>query len=206
MKYINHMTSSHDDEKHQAAMDRAGLEVYGAYWIICEKIAAQIRPECVATSLQFSWKSWGSKLQVDPRVARRLIRVMGEVKLAIVKETDSGARVDIPNLLKYGDEYTKKVLRKSGQAPDNVPTNNGSPAVPAVPDKQDLKPGPVEIVDNSAKDTGADARGGLLEAPPRAAPVKGTRRARAPDLEPGRMTPEELIAAARITGEKQKAT
>jgi hypothetical protein len=62
------------------------------------------------------------------------------------------------------------------------------------------------IVDNSAKNTGADARGGLLEAPPRAAPVKGTRRARAPDLEPGRMTPEELIAAARITGEKQKAT
>ena len=143
MKYINHMTSSHDDEKHRAAMDVAGLEVYGAYWIVCEKIAAQIRPECVSTSLQLSWKSWASSLQVDPRVARRLVRVMGESKLCIVQETDSGARVDIPNLLKYGDEYTKKVLKRSGHCPDKVPTLSGTPAVPAlpaVPDKQDLKP------------------------------------------------------------------
>ena len=143
MKYINHMTSSHDDEKHRAAMDLAGLQAYGAYWIICEKIAAQIRPECVSTSLQLSWKSWASSLQVDPRVARRLVRVIGESRLAIVEETDSGARVNIPNLLKYGDEYTKKVLKKSGQTPDKLPTISGSPAVPAlpaVPDKPKIEP------------------------------------------------------------------
>ena len=137
------MTSSHDDEKHRAAMDLAGLQAYGAYWIICEKIAAQIRPECVSTSLQLSWKSWASSLQVDPRVARRLVRVIGESRLAIVEETDNGARVNIPNLLKYGDEYTKKVLKKSGQTPDKLPTMSGSPAVPAlpaVPDKPKIEP------------------------------------------------------------------
>lgn len=137
------MTSSHDDEKHRAAMDRAGLEVYGAYWIICEKIAGQIRPECVSTSLQLSWKSWASSLQVDPRVARRLVRVMGESKLAVVQETDIGAKVDIPNLLKYGDEYSKRVLKRSGQTPDKLPTMSGTPALPAVPalpEEQDLKP------------------------------------------------------------------
>ena len=139
MKYINHMTSSHDDEKHRAAMDLAGLQAYGAYWIICEKIAAQIRPECVSTSLKLSWKSWASSLQVDPRVARRLVRVLGESRLAIVEETDSGARVNIPNLLKYADEYTKKVLKKSGQTPDKLPTMSGLPALPALPDKQNLK-------------------------------------------------------------------
>jgi hypothetical protein len=168
VKYINHMTSSHDDEKHQAAMDRAGLEVYGAYWIIAEKIAAQIRPECVSTSLQLSWKSWASKLQVDPRVARRLIRVMGEVKLVILEETDSGALVSIPNLLKYGDEYTKKVLKKSGQYPDKLPTLHRSPAVPAVPEQKDLKPVPVETVDNSRSDGADDGGNGLGAIPPSA--------------------------------------
>jgi hypothetical protein len=127
MKYITHMTSASDDEKHQAAMDRSGLEIYGAYWIIVEKIAAQIRPECVSTSLQLSWRSWASKLQVDPRVARRLVIVIGEVGLAIVKETGSGARVDIPNLLKYGDEYTKRLGISSRQTPDKLPIVSGLP-------------------------------------------------------------------------------
>ncbi|OGQ00764.1 MAG: hypothetical protein A2Z40_04120 [Deltaproteobacteria bacterium RBG_19FT_COMBO_60_16] len=53
---------------------------------------------------------------------------------------------------------------------------------------------------------GANASSGVLEAPDNAAPTRWEKRARAPDLEPGRMTPEELMAATKTTGEKLKAT
>jgi hypothetical protein len=59
-------------------------------------------------------------------------------------------RVGIPNLPKYADEYTKKVGIKSRQTRDKVPSESGSPALPALPDIKDL---------------GASAPAGGFEAP-----------------------------------------
>jgi hypothetical protein len=132
MKYINHMTTSGDDEKHMALMEKAGLEGYAAYWLVAERIAAQIRPECVSTSMSLSWRSWGLLLRVDPRKARRLIGSIGEAKLCRLEVAGDVATVDMPNLLKYADDYMKRMLRNSGATPNKLRSLSVLQALPAV--------------------------------------------------------------------------
>lgn len=201
MKYINHMTASGDDEKHQALMARVGLRGYGAYWIIAEKIGAQIRPESCDTSMGLTWQRWGNHLGVEGDSARRLIRSMAEVGLIELEEVGKIASVNMPNILKYADEYTKRVGIKSGQTPDTTREKlrklSGTPALPALPEqKKDLKD-LRQPVDNSGVLPLTDravATGGVLEAPPAAALDPGRFK---PKDFVGNMTPEELIAAAR---------
>jgi len=164
MKYINHMTSSSDDEKHEALIEKCGMAGYGAYWVVAEKIAAQIRPECVSTSLTLSWRNWSRHLRVDDvRTTKYLINAIADAGLILLKIAQisptsalpggrSGARhrsishrseteivtIDMPNILKYGDEYTKRVGIKSRQTPDKLPTISGSPALPALLKDQSL--------------------------------------------------------------------
>lgn len=133
MKYINHMTSAHNDDKHISAMYKMGLAAYGAYWVILEKIASQIRPESVTTSMRVPHETWSRLLRTRIDHATRLLRVLHETGLIICEFDGEYTTVSVPNLLKYGDEYTKKVLRKSIESRDKVRTHSGSPAVPAVP-------------------------------------------------------------------------
>lgn len=137
MKYINHMTSSSDDEKHESLIEKCGMAGYGAYWVVVEKIAAQIRPECVSTSLTLSWRNWGRHLRTSPQQAQFWLRSMNCKQLIVLTEIDGVAKVDIPNILKYGDEYTKRLGINSRQTPDKLPTMSGLPAVPAVQAVQD---------------------------------------------------------------------
>ncbi len=140
MKYINHMTCAHDDEKMQRLIDLHGMAGYGAYWLIAEVIASQIRKESMSTSIRLSYKSWGHRLHVDPRTASKWVRSLGETGLAIVDHDANSASVDIPNLLKYGDEYIKRVGIKSRVYPEGIGSLSHLPAVPALPEeKKDLK-------------------------------------------------------------------
>jgi len=150
MKYFNHMTSSVEDEKHEALIDRAGLAGYGAYWIVLEKVASQIRPEQVSTSLALTWRNWGRHLRVTTKTAQFLLRCMSDAGLISLSQVGDIVRVNVPNLLKYADEYSKKVGIKSRQTPEKVPSESGSPALPALPEHKDL---------------GASAPAGGFEAP-----------------------------------------
>lgn len=139
MKYVNHMSSSVEDEKHEALIDKAGLAGYGAYWIVAEKIAAQIRPEQVATSLALSWRNWARHLRTSTQKAQFLLRSAHAVGLIILTEQAGIAKVDMPNILKYADEYTKRVGIPSGHAREKLPRDSGTPALPALPEVQDLR-------------------------------------------------------------------
>ena len=134
MKYFNHMTSSAEDEKHEILIDKAGLAGYGAYWIVLEKVASQIRRESISTSLALSWRNWARYLRSSIKKSQFLLRSAHEAGLLQLTEEGSMVRVNIPNLLKYADEYTRKLRTKSRLTPDKLPTESGSPAVePAVP-------------------------------------------------------------------------
>jgi Domain of unknown function (DUF4373) len=167
MKYVNHMSSSVEDEKHEALIEKCGMEGYGAYWVVAEKIAAQIRPECVSTSLTLSWRNWARHLRgMDVRSVKHIVRTMADVGLILLKIKEIGCTsaskndrsttdrkpiagrsenelvtVDMPNILKYADEYTRKLLTKSRQTPDKLRSDTGFPAVPALPEQQDLTAG-----------------------------------------------------------------
>jgi hypothetical protein len=138
MKYFNHMTSSVEDQKHEELIERTGLAGYGAYWIVLEKIASQIRPECVSTSLKLSWRNWARHLRTSTQKAQVLLRSMNDARLVRITEIDGLIEVDVPNILKYGDEYTKRLGIKPRQTPDKLPRISGTPAVPAVPEEKDL--------------------------------------------------------------------
>jgi len=164
MKYINHMTTSIEDQKHEALIEKCGLAGYGAYWVIVEKIGAAIRPESVSTSLTLTWRNWARHLRVDDvRTAKHLIKNMAEVGLILLEIREIGptstlqvgrsgahhrlishrseselATIGVPNILKYGDEYSRKVGIKSGRTPDKLRSVSGFPALPALPDIKDL--------------------------------------------------------------------
>lgn len=138
MKYVNHMSSSVTDEKHEALIEKCGLAGYGAYWIIAETIAAQIRPESRATNLALTWRNWARHLRVNTKSTMFLVRSMSLVGLIFVHEGDEKITIDMPNLLKYADQYTRKVLTRSRHSPDNVRSDNELPALPALPDIKDL--------------------------------------------------------------------
>ena len=130
MKYINHMTSSCDDEKHSMAIYKMGLAAYGAYWIIVEKIASQIRPESVSTSIRVPNELWSSWLRTRSDHALRLLRTLHDTKLIVCEFINGYTSVSVPNILKYGDEYTKRLLPKRTKTPDTLPILSGFPAVP----------------------------------------------------------------------------
>jgi hypothetical protein len=153
------MTCAHDDEKMQKLIDLHGMAGYGAYWLIAEVIASQIRKESMSTSLRLSYRSWGHRLHVDPRTASKWVRSLGEVGLATIDHDANGASVDIPNLLKYGDEYIKRVGIKSRVYPASVGSLSHLPAVPALPEeKKDLNLR--QPVDNSVAPPISTAKGG----------------------------------------------
>lgn len=200
MKYINHMTTSSEDDKHAEVMEQAGgnekgLAAYGLYWVIAEKIAAQIRPEQITTWMTRSWKKWGEMCGIRPTLFQKRVKSMAKVGLIFLYCDEKSACIHLPNLLKYADEYIKRILKNSGQTPENVGRMSSPPALPAFPDKKDLKilhPKPVDKLDPPATDR-AVAPGGVLEAPPGAA-LDGIFK---PKDFVGNMTGEELIAAAR---------
>jgi len=192
------MTTSSDDDRHAEVMEEAGgnekgLAAYGLYWVIAEKIAAQIRPEQIVTWMTRSWKKWGEMCGIRPTLFQKRVKSMAKVGLIFLYCDEKSACIHLPNLLKYADEYIKRILKSSGQTPESIGRMSSLPALQAYPAKQSLKTGPVDKVDNSAGDR-AVTTGGLLEAPPVAALDPGRFK---PKDFVGNMTPEELIAAAR---------
>lgn len=171
MKYINHMTSSGDDDRHAEMMERHGLAGYGAYWRIAEMIAAQIRPEQITVWMLRSWKRWGDELGVKPSYAMKLISSLHEVGLISLSSDNHHAAIGMPNLLKYADEYTKTILKKSGETPESLGRMSSPPALPAYRKNKDLKTSACGIVDNPPASDGANGGGNAEGHPPAAPPL-----------------------------------
>jgi hypothetical protein len=152
MKYFNHLSCAGDDSKVQALREEFGLEGYAAYFLILEKIASQIRRESGSPSLSLSLRKWADHLDRDPRWVRRVLQSSHEVGLFIVEIAPSVRRstsgdtrsshhsrestqsratevitITAPNLLKYADEYSKKIGIKSRHSPDTSPDTVGIP-------------------------------------------------------------------------------
>jgi hypothetical protein len=132
------MTTSVEDEKHEALIEKCGMAGYGAYWVVAEKIGGQVRPESVSTSKALTWRNWARHLRTSVQQAQFWVRSMHQVGLVGLTEVNGVAEVDMPNILKYGDEYSKRVGITSGQKREKLPRVSGTPALPALPDIKDL--------------------------------------------------------------------
>jgi hypothetical protein len=143
MRWFKHLSAASDDEKLAELIDKHGAEGYGCYWLIMEKIAAKMEKGCDKTNCRYPAKKWADICGKNPRGMRRIYETFEYLSLFIFKrygkhmdiisnsyqyELDNNCityeyhiDIDCPNLLKYRDEYSKK----SGQTPDNIPTNSG---------------------------------------------------------------------------------
>ena len=121
MKYFNHLTCAGEDSKIQRVRDVYGLAGYGAYFLILEKIAAQIRRESGDPSLTLSMRKWCQHLDRRPAWTNDFLIFADSVGLLSVTFNKDVVTIKVPNLLKYADEYSRKVGIKSGQPPDKSP-------------------------------------------------------------------------------------
>lgn len=132
MKYFNHLCCAGEDDKIEALRDEFGLAGYGAYFLILEKIGAQIRKESGSTSLTLSIRKWAKYLDMKPGWTLKTISTCGDLGLFSVGINGELVTINAPNILKYADEYSKKIGILSRQAPDPSPERVPNPGSKAV--------------------------------------------------------------------------
>ena len=119
MRWFKHMTCAYDDEKLSAAVDLLGMEGYGFFWRILEVVAEKL-DETGDCSCTFSSKKWGGFFGFSARKFEKFVRIFAEKRIFSVEFLENSIMVNIPNLLKYKDEWTTKKGRNSGVAPEEV--------------------------------------------------------------------------------------
>lgn len=121
MKWFKHEASASLDAKLQEVLLDYGLEGYGLYWYCLELISGTVTPD----NLTF-------ELEHDARIiARNVGSTVQKVEEMMTKfielglfDNDDGV-IKCLKLAKKTDEYTAKLLTKSRQTPDKVPTLSG---------------------------------------------------------------------------------
>lgn len=119
MRWFKHMAGSWDDEKLAGLVDQHGLEGYGFWWRVVEVVAAKV-DKSEQTSAEFPAKKWGSLLGLSPKKFRMLAECCANLGLFSLEFSQNSIRIDMPNILKFRDEYTEKEARKSGASRDKL--------------------------------------------------------------------------------------
>lgn len=121
MRWFKHLAASANDEKIARLMAAAGLEGYGFWWRIVEIVAEKIgdKPgENDETSVTFPAKKWGSLLELRPDKFRKLAKLCQNCGLFQVNFSENSITINMPNILKFRDEWTRKKTRNSRVAPE----------------------------------------------------------------------------------------
>ena len=118
MKWFKHFSDAYVNIKHQQLIAEFGLEIYAFYWICLELIAQQGVNFELANS-----KSWKSVLKFQSHLSKNKVEIylknFAKVGLIDEKALENG-NLAVPKMKEYADEYTAKLLTKSGVNRDNV--------------------------------------------------------------------------------------
>lgn len=106
MKWFKHMTGSMDDEKLSAVIDELGIEGYGFYWGLLEIVADKLDASN-DTTCQFSAQKWGKFFRFSAKKFQKFAQILAENHLISLENSENFIKIDIPNLLKYRDNYQK---------------------------------------------------------------------------------------------------
>lgn len=120
MRWFKHLCNAHNDEIMAEILEELGVEGYGCWWIILEKIGAQM-DKSDRCSAKYSWRNWAHSCRVSTKKFKKIITKLTFHNRLAVENDGKFVKISCPNLLKYRDEYS----RKSGQAPDIVRSLSG---------------------------------------------------------------------------------
>ena len=85
--------------------------MYGFWWRLLEIIALQMDASD-RTSCEYSDKVWGSFTGISPKKFKKYAGILEEKKLISMKNGNKNITINVPNILKYRDEYTRKESNK----------------------------------------------------------------------------------------------
>lgn len=121
MRWFKHISNSHNDEILSELMDEFGAEGYGVWWLILEKIAL-LMDESDRTSARFSVKLWASFAKVSAKKLQSIVTFLEKKQRFTVKLDGNYLTIDCPKLLKYRDEWTERLSKKSKKTPEQLPS------------------------------------------------------------------------------------
>jgi hypothetical protein len=114
MRWFKHISNAHQDEKMARLVSELGLEGYGFYWLILETVAGQIEAGSDRTDLDYPIAFWRKITGFSPKKLRKFAEFCSEIEIFSAKFSENSLTIDIPNILKYRDEWSKKKGRNSG--------------------------------------------------------------------------------------------
>lgn len=120
MRWFKHLTRSHEDENLCKIIDRFGIEGYGIYWIILERIAGNM-DGTETPSLEISIRNWSKSVGISPKKLQNFVRFSANLGCFVAIFSGHTLRIECPKLLKYKDEYARKSGHKQASCPDNIP-------------------------------------------------------------------------------------
>lgn len=125
MRWFKHMTNSHDDEILASLFDEFGLEGYGFWWLLLEKVAS-LMDETDRTFAEYPIKKWRKTFGISLGKFNKLTTYL-ELSGRLSKQTrDNVVRIEIPNLAKYRDEYTQRRKKTPPENRDKLPIPIGT--------------------------------------------------------------------------------
>jgi len=84
MRWFKHLSTAHYDESMSELMDEFGAMGYGVWWIILEKIAAQMdkSPRC---SARYSLRNWSKSCGISAKKFQKVVSFLSKVeKLSVI--------------------------------------------------------------------------------------------------------------------------
>lgn len=116
MKWFKHDTDASLSEGMDKLVELGGWESYGRWFRVLEIVASKMdeSDRCFA---EFSVKKWCQMLGFSPKKFQNFTEILQKFCQTSVVFQEKFCRIEIPNLLKKKDEYSKK----SGQTPKNIP-------------------------------------------------------------------------------------
>lgn len=124
MRWFKHLTGAHQDEKMARLVSELGLEGYGFYWLILETIAGQIEAGSNRTALTYPVAFWRKITGFSPKKLRNFAGICSEIGIFSAEFSENSLTIDIPNILKYRDEWSRKKVKNSGVAPEPLRTKD----------------------------------------------------------------------------------
>lgn len=120
MRWFKHLTGAHHDERMARLVTELGLEGYGFYWLVLETVAGQIEPGSNHTSLGYPITHWRKITGLSLKKLRKFVEICAELGIFTADFSENLLTINIPNILKYRDEWSRKKGGNSGVTPESL--------------------------------------------------------------------------------------
>ena len=123
MRWFKHMTKSWNDEKIAMAVELGGLEAYGLYFRLLEIVAGNMEGDSPPVC-EYSVKRFARDCNLLAIKFERLLKVLEKCKLVFVTRFEGLLKVEIPNIVKYRDEYSERQAKEQAKNREFIPTDS----------------------------------------------------------------------------------